>query len=115
MAERLFKHSGRSSGGKSRTRRTAGKPEAVEICDAVAFARERLGFQPDEYQMAVLRGGKRGIVKGSRQSGKSAVAAANRDGPRGNLDRPRRRHLCSRFALSGFNEMPGMAGVLLEV
>ncbi len=63
-------------GGKSGMQPDSKKLDAVEIGDAVAFARERLGFNPDEYQIAVLRGGKRGIVNGSRQSGKSMVAAA---------------------------------------
>ena len=52
------------------------KPEAIEAGDAVAFAREKLGFNPDEKQMAMLRGGKRGILNCSRQWGKSTVAAA---------------------------------------
>src|SRR6266851_8183678 len=50
--------------------------EAAEAGDAVAFAREKLGFDPDEKQMAMLRGGKRGILNCSRQWGKSTVAAA---------------------------------------
>jgi hypothetical protein len=29
----------------------------IEAGDAVAFAREKLGFNPDEKQMAMLRGG----------------------------------------------------------
>jgi hypothetical protein len=44
--------------------------------DAVAFARERLGFRPDAQQEMVLRGGRRGIVNCTRQWGKSTVAAA---------------------------------------
>ena len=52
------------------------KPEAIEAGDAVAFAREKLGFNPDEKQVAMLRGGKRGILNCSRQWGKSTVAAA---------------------------------------
>jgi hypothetical protein len=47
-----------------------------EIGDAVAFARERLGFEPDAKQEAVLRGGRRGIVNCTRQWGKSTVTAA---------------------------------------
>lgn len=50
--------------------------DAEEIGDAVAFARGKLGFEPDEQQMAVLRGGKRGILNCTRQWGKSTVAAA---------------------------------------
>src|SRR6266700_3140431 len=44
--------------------------------DAVMFARERLGFDPDEKQELVLRGGRRGIVNCTRQWGKSTVTAA---------------------------------------
>ena len=47
-----------------------------EIGDVVAFARERLGFDPDEKQELVLRGGRRGIVNCTRQWGKSTVTAA---------------------------------------
>jgi hypothetical protein len=47
-----------------------------EIGDAVAFARERLGFHPDEKQEMVLRGGRRVIVNCTRQWGKSTVTAA---------------------------------------
>ena len=32
--------------------------EWAEAGDAVAFARDKLGFDPDEKQMAMLRGGK---------------------------------------------------------
>jgi hypothetical protein len=46
-----------------------------KIIDTVAFARERLGFEPDEKQALVLRGGRRGIVNCTRQWGKSTVAA----------------------------------------
>src|SRR5207253_10118520 len=60
----------------SKTRLACPKPEAIEAGDAVAFAREKLGFDPDEKQMAMLRGGKRGILNCSRQWGKSTVAAA---------------------------------------
>ncbi len=50
--------------------------ERVET-DAVTFARERLGFEPDERQAAVLRSGaRRGILNCSRQWGKSTVTAA---------------------------------------
>src|SRR5258708_18765404 len=52
------------------------RQEAAEAVDPVAFAREKLGFNPDEKQMAMLRGGKRGILNCSRQWGKSTVAAA---------------------------------------
>jgi hypothetical protein len=44
--------------------------------DAVTFARERLGFYPDEKQEQVLRGGRRVIVNCTRQWGKSTVTAA---------------------------------------
>ncbi len=50
-----------------------GLPESM---DAVRFARERLGFDPDEKQERVLRGGRRGIVNCTRQWGKSTVTAA---------------------------------------
>src|SRR5712692_8464110 len=50
--------------------------EAAEAGDAVAFAREKLGLDPDEKQMAMLRGGKRGIINCARQWGKSTMAAA---------------------------------------
>ena len=50
-----------------------GLPESM---DAVTFARERLGFDPDDKQELVLRGGRRGIVNCTRQWGKSTVAAA---------------------------------------
>ena len=44
--------------------------------DAVTFARERLGFLPDEKQAAVLESrSRRGILLCSRQWGKSTVAA----------------------------------------
>src|SRR5260370_41820448 len=52
------------------------RQEAAEAGDAVAFAREKLGFNPDEKQMAMLLGGKRGILNCARQWGKSTVAAA---------------------------------------
>ena len=45
--------------------------------DAVTFARERLGFEPDERQAAVLRSdAKLGILNCTRQWGKSTIAAA---------------------------------------
>jgi Terminase large subunit, T4likevirus-type, N-terminal len=50
--------------------------EAEESADIVTFARERLGFDPDEKQELVLRGGRRGIVNCTRQWGKSTVTAA---------------------------------------
>jgi len=54
-----------------------GKGAEVEaIDDVVTFARERLGFDPDEKQELVLRGGRRGIVNCTRQWGKSTVTAA---------------------------------------
>ena len=50
---------------------------AVENPDAAEFARERLGFEPDEKQAEVLRSeAKRGILNCTRQWGKSTVAAA---------------------------------------
>jgi hypothetical protein len=59
-------------GGRAARRRT----KAPETPDAVTFARERLGFEPDEKQAQVLRGGRRGIVNCTRQWGKSTVTAA---------------------------------------
>jgi Terminase large subunit, T4likevirus-type, N-terminal len=50
--------------------------ERADDGDAVAFARERLGFEADEKQARVLLGGQRGIVNCTRQWGKSTVAAA---------------------------------------
>src|SRR5260370_12143445 len=50
--------------------------EIFEPVDAVAFARDKLGFTPDEKQELVLRGGRRGIVNCTRQWGKSTVTAA---------------------------------------
>jgi len=47
-----------------------------EMLDAVVFARNKLGFTPDEKQELVLRGGRRGIVNCTRQWGKSTVTAA---------------------------------------
>ncbi len=44
--------------------------------DAVAFARDKLGFVPDAKQEAVLLGGRRGIVNCTRQWGKSTVTSA---------------------------------------
>src|SRR5260370_38046216 len=44
--------------------------------DAVAFARDKLGFVPDAKQEAVPLGGRRGIVNCTRQGGESTVAAA---------------------------------------
>jgi Terminase large subunit, T4likevirus-type, N-terminal len=64
--DRKFKN--QTSGG--------GESTVVEdIGDVVAFARERLGFEPDEKQEMVLRGGRRGIVNCTRQWGKSTVTA----------------------------------------
>src|SRR5690348_10619551 len=62
----------------SETSRSVGceRQEASEAWDPVAFAREKLKFNPDEKQMAMLRGGKRGILNCSRSWGKSTVAAA---------------------------------------
>ena len=58
-----------------RTTLAAGKTNGA-IADAVKFARERLGFEPDPEQERALRGGSRGIVLCSRQWGKSTVMAA---------------------------------------
>src|SRR5947208_7613135 len=52
----------------TRMRLVSEKPSS-ETMDAVAFAQERLGFEPDEEQARALRGGKRGIVLCSRQWG----------------------------------------------
>jgi hypothetical protein len=46
--------------------------EVEETCDIVAFAREKLAFDPDEKQEMVLRGGRRGIVNCAR-SGESLL------------------------------------------
>ena len=47
------------------------KERQAEDADPVRFARERLGFEPDEKQELALRGGRRGIVLCTRQWGKS--------------------------------------------
>jgi Terminase large subunit, T4likevirus-type, N-terminal len=52
------------------------KVEAEHSADIVSFVREQLGFDPDEKQQLVLRGGRRGIVNCTRQWGKSTVTAA---------------------------------------
>ena len=52
------------------------KAEAEDTSDIVSFVREHLGFDPDEKQQLVLRGGRRGIVNCTRQWGKSTVTAA---------------------------------------
>ena len=45
--------------------------------NAVDFVQTRLGFEPDERQIEVLRSGaKRGILNCTRQWGKSTIAAA---------------------------------------
>jgi hypothetical protein len=49
------------------------EPAGVE--DIAEFARTRLGFQADEKQISVLRGGRRGIVNCTRQWGKSTITA----------------------------------------
>jgi hypothetical protein len=49
--------------------------ESTVVEDIAEFARGRLGFQPDEKQIAVLRGGRRGIVNCTRQWGKSTITA----------------------------------------
>src|SRR5260370_4228712 len=48
----------------------------MEPSDVVAFARDKLGFTPDEKQELGLRGGRRGIVNCPRQWGKSTVTGA---------------------------------------
>jgi hypothetical protein len=49
----------------------------LEHRDAAAFARKRLGLEPDERQVEVLRSeARRGILNCSRQWGKSTIAAA---------------------------------------
>src|SRR5215510_6165499 len=62
----------------SMARRTtlAAKEQQGAITDAVRFARERLGFEPDPEQARALRGGRRGIVLCTRQWGKSTVMSA---------------------------------------
>src|SRR5260370_6712940 len=50
--------------------------EILDLSDVVAFARDKLGFTPDDKQELVLRGGRRGIVNCTRQWGKSTVTAA---------------------------------------
>src|SRR5713101_3713368 len=67
---------GGNFGSKSSRGLVCVRQEAAEAVDPVAFAREKLGFNPDEKQMAMLRGGKRGILNCSRSWGKSTVAAA---------------------------------------
>ena len=52
------------------------KVEAEHSVDIVSFVREQLGFDPDEKQQLVLRGGRRGIVNCTRQWGKSTITAA---------------------------------------
>jgi hypothetical protein len=49
----------------------------AEVLEIGEFVRKRLGIEPDEKQMEVLRSGaKRGILNCSRQWGKSTIAAA---------------------------------------
>src|SRR5436190_8233042 len=51
--------------------------ELLTASDPVEFARERLGFEPDEAQAAVLRSGARRLVLNcTRQWGKSTLTAA---------------------------------------
>ena len=52
------------------------KVEPEHSADIVSFVRDQLGFDPDEKQQLVLRGGRRGIVNCTRQWGKSTVTAA---------------------------------------
>src|SRR5579872_1975202 len=59
-----------------RSWRAAGRQESGATVDVVEFAKTRLGFEADEKQAAVLRGGRRGIVNCTRQWGKSTVTAA---------------------------------------
>ncbi len=55
----------------------AAPPPLLDVLDAAAFARERLGFEPDAQQERVLRSeAKLGILNCSRQWGKSTTAAA---------------------------------------
>ena len=49
--------------------------EAKRIPGAVEFAREQLGFEPDERQAVLASEAKRGILNCTRQWGKSTVAA----------------------------------------
>ena len=52
-------------------------PKEEDLSCAVTFARERLGFEPDAVQAAVLGStAKRGILNCARQWGKSTVVAA---------------------------------------
>ena len=62
---------------KRERRRRVADAVSVDESDAVRFARERLGFFPDEKQLEVLQStAKRGILNCSRQWGKSTVTAA---------------------------------------
>jgi hypothetical protein len=63
----------RRGGRRTGFRRAKSREEDL---DPVAFARQRLQFEPDEKQELALRGGRRGIVLCSRQWGKSTVMAA---------------------------------------
>src|SRR5579864_4158390 len=49
------------------------EPAGVE--DIAEFARTRLGFEADEKQLAVLRGGRRGIVNCTRQLRRDSMPA----------------------------------------
>jgi Terminase large subunit, T4likevirus-type, N-terminal len=61
---------------RERLPKVAQENQAADI-DAVTFARERLGFEPDALQAEVLAStANRGILNCSRQWGKSTVAAA---------------------------------------
>ncbi|MBV8842417.1 MAG: hypothetical protein JO307_06360, partial [Bryobacterales bacterium] len=56
--------------------RTAADAVRAGVPDAVEFARERLGFEADERQAAVLASeAKRGMLNCTRQWGKSTLAA----------------------------------------
>src|SRR5260370_31074055 len=67
-------HSVRAVNRRARTGTSEDKSQ--EIPDIVEVKRQRLGFDPNPLQESVLRGGRRGIVKCTRQWGKSMVAAA---------------------------------------
>src|SRR2546425_5683370 len=74
--ENNWTHSLRPWNEIARTALAGAEKESQEIIDAVTFARQMLGFDPDEKQELALLGGRRGIVNCSRQWGKSTVMAA---------------------------------------
>src|SRR5260370_17791763 len=54
-----------------------GTAELLYRVDALRFARERLGFEPDAKQAAVMNGKiRRGLLNCMRQWGKSTITAA---------------------------------------